>query len=362
MNIFSRWFKVKERQSSSEVIVNSATHVTTKELILLQQQAHKLDMSHRSYARSTSTGSHHSQFRGRGMDYQESRIYQAGDDIRNMDWRVTARAGKPHTKLYQEERERPVVLVVDFNPGMFFGSTKSLKSVLAAKAATLIAWSVAARGDRIGALIINDSHHELAPKTGKRGVLQLIRELVLHSNPTLALGLGIDQKTSGSQSEKSSHIRMNDELKRLRRLAKPGSLIFIISDFYDVDEETAEHLKQISRHNDIQAIQIVDPLEIAPPPPDRYAVTDGKSSGVVNTKSREGYDKYQQFFSLHHQKVEDLMRKQKIPLLQLSTQDDVLLALQRSFGNRKQRAPISGGGIINKSKNNIAPSKAAKVV
>lgn len=332
MILFSRWFKTQEQQKTTEKAVNSATHVTSKELILLQQQAHKLDMSRRSYARSSSTGSHHSQFRGRGMDYQESRIYQAGDDIRNMDWRITARAGKPHTKLYQEERERPVVLVIDFNPGMFFGSTKSLKSVLAAKAAALIAWSVAARGDRIGALIINSSHHELPPRTGKRGVLRLIRELVIHSDPHNGL----------EQSKLITHTRMNDELKRLRRLAKPGSLIFLISDFYDTDEETAAHLRQISRHNDIQAIKIVDPLELTPPPPGRYAVTDGENRGVVNTQSKKGHDKYQQFFTQHHQKTQDLMQQQKIPLLQLSTDEDMLLALQRSFGNSQQRPPIAG--------------------
>lgn len=330
MNFFSRWFNNQDKKSTIETVVNSATHVTTKELISLQQLAHKLDMSRRSYARSSSTGSHHSRFRGRGMDYQESRVYQAGDDIRNMDWRVTARAGKPHTKLYQEERERPVVFVVDFNPSMFFGSVNSLKSVLAAKVASLIAWSVAAKGDRIGGLIINSSHHELAPKTGKRGVLQLIRELVIHSDPENCL----------RASDTTKHTHMNDELKRLRRLAKPGSLVFLISDFYDIDEKTAAHLQQISRHNDIQAIQIVDPLELTPPPPDHYAVTDGKSSGVVNTKSNKGHDKYQQFFSQHHKKIQDLMLKQNIPLLQLSTADDVLLSLQRSFGNSKQRAPI----------------------
>ncbi len=336
MRFFNRWFKKEQDDLTTEVVVDSSTHVITKELIALQQQAHKLDMSRRSYARSTSTGTHLSQFRGRGMDYQESRIYQAGDDIRNMDWRVTARAGKPHTKLYQEERERPVVLVVDFNPGMFFGSINMLKSVLAAKAATLIAWSVASRGDRIGALILNSSHQELPPKTGKRGVLQLIRELVIHGDPEI----GLKQRTE-------SHISMNDELKRLRRLAKPGSLVFLISDFYDIDEETASHLRQISRHNDILAIQIVDPLELAPPPPERYTVTDGKSNGVLNTKSRKGHDKYQKFFSQHHQKIQQLMRKQNIPLLQISTADDLLLSLQKHFGNSKQRAPI------NSSKTNI---------
>ncbi len=336
MRFFNRWFKQDKNELPADIAVSSATHVITKDLILLQQKANKLDMSRRSYARSSSTGSHHSQFRGRCMDYQESRIYQAGDDIRNMDWRVTARAGKPHTKLYQEERERPVVLVVDFNPGMFFGSINMLKSVLAAKAATLIAWSVASRGDRIGALILNSSHQELPPKTGKRGVLQLIRELVIHGDPEI----GLKQRTE-------SHISMNDELKRLRRLAKPGSLVFLISDFYDIDEETASHLRQISRHNDILAIQIVDPLELAPPPPERYTVTDGKSNGVLNTKSRKGHDKYQKFFSQHHQKIQQLMRKQNIPLLQISTADDLLLSLQKHFGNSKQRAPI------NSSKTNI---------
>jgi hypothetical protein len=124
-------------------------------------------------------------------------------------------------------------------------------------------------------------------------------------------------------------------------LARPGSLVFLISDFYDIDNETGHHLQSLSRHNDIQAIQIVDPLELTPPPPDRYAVTDGISSGVLNTRSRKGRERYRDFFSKHHQHVHELMRSHNIPLIQLSTEDDVLLSLQRSFGNSKQRAPSS---------------------
>ena len=329
MSFFKDWFSTAIAEPVDSFPINPATHVTAKELIGLQQQAHKLDMSRRSYASSSNTGSHHSHFRGRGMDYQESRIYHAGDDIRNMDWRVTARAGQPHTKLYQEERERPVVLLVDFNPGMFFGSIKTFKSVLAAKAATLIAWAVASRGDRIGALIINSNHHELPPKTGKRGVLQLIRELVIQGDPVIGL-----QNTA-------THTPINDELKRLRRIARPGSLIFLISDFYDIDDETGQHLQSIARHNDIQAIQIVDPLELTPPPPERYAVTDGINNGILNTHSKKGRKIYQDFFSLHHQKVQQMMRTHNIPLLQLSTEEDVLLSLQRSFAGKIQRMPKS---------------------
>ena len=337
MSFFKRWFQSSEigpTEYSVGLAINAGTHVTASDLIGLQQQARKLDLGRRSYASASTTGSHRSRFRGRGMDYQESRLYQAGDDIRNMDWRVTARSGKPHTKLYQEERERPVVLLVDFNQGMFFGSVNALKSVVAAKTAALIAWTVACRGDRIGALLItegdeNQTHRELQPKMGKRGALQLIRELVIHSNP---------QKAMHSTSK---HTSLNDQLKRLRHLAHPGTLVFLISDFYNIDDETAQHLQRLSRHNDIQAIQIVDPLEMTPPPPERYSVTDGINTGILDTRTRKGRKRYQQFFNQHHQIVAELMRRHNIPLMQISTADDVLLTLQQSFGNTTRRASVA---------------------
>lgn len=331
MSFFKNFFQSTGSQSGTletnapESVLNPATHVTAQELIGLQQQARKLDLNRNAYASASTTGSHRSRFRGRGMDYQESRFYQAGDDIRNMDWRVTARSGKPHTKLYQEERERPVVLLVDFNPGMFFGSKQSLKSVVAARTAALIAWSVAARGDRIGALLINENHHELSPKMGKRGALQLIRELVNHSNPLKGL------------QAKHRPNSLNEELKRLRHVAKPGSLVFIISDFYEVNEETSQHLRRIAQHNDIQAIQIVDPLEIAPPPPNLYNVTDGKRTGLLNTRSKKVREQYAETFQQHHQKLKDIMQKNNVPLLQLSTTDNLLLKLQQNFGSAKPR-------------------------
>lgn len=352
MNAIKRWFQRKDTsaQSSktkSKAAINAGTHVSVEELIQLQQQARKIDMTRRSYAKASSTGTHHSRFRGRGMDYQESRIYQAGDDIRNMDWRVTARAGKPHTKLYQEERERPVVFLVDFNPGMFFGSTQSLKSVVAARTAALIAWAVANKGDRIGALIINQTHHELPPKMGKRGALQLIRELVNHSDPQKVFASSsLPSSAPSSATSLSKHENLNDELKRLRKIARPGSLVFLISDFYAINEDTAHHLRSLSRHCDIQAIQIVDPLEISPPPPDQYYITTGKNGdaekvALLNTRSKKGQEQYQSFFDQHHQQVKELMRQQKIPLFQLSTSDNLLLKIQQNLGQSRQRSSSS---------------------
>ncbi len=313
---------------SADALFNPATRVTLKELIGLQRLAQKLDLRHRQPARARLAGNHHSRFRGRGMDYQESRTYQPGDDIRNMDWRVTARAGRPHTKLFQEERERPVVLFLDLGPSLFFATRGALKSVIAARAATLLGWAAAARGDRIGALLFNGGHHELKPRRGQRGVLPLIHSLLEHTDPVK--GLAGTPHPGG----------LNDALTRLRRIVRPGSLVFLLSDFYGLDEETASHLLRLRAHNDLVAIQISDPLELAPPPPGRYGVTDGQHSGVLDTRSSAGRQGYEEFFQQHHQALRQALQKCVIPLVQLSTTDDVAAALQAQFGNHVVPAPL----------------------
>ena len=162
-------------------------HASSDELVRCRLQARDLRLDSRLSARSAITGVHASRFRGRGMDYQESRVYQSGDDIRSMDWRVTARTGRAHVKLYQEERERPVVVMVDLGPGMFFATRGAFKSVIAARAAALIGWAAIQNGDRIGALLFNGGHHEIRPQGGQRGVLRLIRELVTATDPGKAM-------------------------------------------------------------------------------------------------------------------------------------------------------------------------------
>ena len=148
-------------------------HVSSDELVQCRLQARDIRLDSRRPARSAITGGHSSRFRGRGMDYLESRAYQPGDDIRSMDWRVTARTSHAHVKLYQEERERPVVVMIDLGPGMFFATRGAFKSVIAARAAALIGWAAIQNGDRIGAFLFNGGHHELRPLGGQRGVCLL---------------------------------------------------------------------------------------------------------------------------------------------------------------------------------------------
>ncbi len=320
-----RWFSPKAAgvtaaaSAPADAALNPATRVTTEDLVELQRHAGKIDLTHARTAGSRLAGKHLSRFRGRGMDYQESRAYQAGDDVRSMDWRVTARAGAPHIKLYQEERERPVVLFLDLNPGMFFGSRGMLKSVAAARAAALIAWAAAAHGDRIGCMLFNGGHHDLQPRSGKNGVLRLIRQLVEHTDPRT--GLNAPAHSGG----------LNPALSRLRRVSRPGSLIVLLGDYYDIDDHSGDHLLRLRQHSDVVAIQIVDPLEEAAPLAARYGVTAGGTLGILDTRPASAQRAYEDYFSRHHQTVAATMRRCAIPLLRVSTVDDIASALQKYF-------------------------------
>lgn len=324
MDTPNRWFHFGRRAPdpavpSRSAVLNSATWATAQDLIDLQRHAGRIGLTHAGPVRARRAGDHLSRFRGRGMDYQESRGYQAGDDIRSMDWRVTARTGNPHVKVYQEERERPVVVFVDLNPGMFFATQGMLKSVLAARAAALIAWAALAHGDRVGAMLFNGGHSDLQPRGGKHGVLRLIRELVAHTDPRI----GIDAPAHDGG--------LNTALGRLRRVARPGSLVVLISDFYGIDDDSARHLSWLRRHNDVVALQIVDAIEEGPPPSGRYGVDTPGGRAVLDTGSRAARLAYVDYFGRHHEQVRVALRRHAIPLLRLSTGGDLVGALRWQF-------------------------------
>ncbi|MCP4488558.1 MAG: DUF58 domain-containing protein [Gammaproteobacteria bacterium] len=270
-------------------------------------------------------GSCLSAFRGRGMEFHESRLYQPGDDIRAIDWRVTARSGKTHTKVYREERERPVLLWVDLQQSMFFGTRNCYKSVLASKLAALMAWSSVQHGDRLGGLIFSEQEHiEARPKRGKAAALHFIRQLVAHSawsndRPTQAI-----EGSTGLQA-----------LNRLRQVTRPGSLIVLISDFRFLDETCRMHLAQLARHNDVVLLFTHDPLEQNLPPSGYYRLTDGVNELAIDSANRASRGQYQQRFSQHHQMIEQLCNQLQLFLIDISTADDMLESLQVGLGLRR---------------------------
>ncbi|MEA3291163.1 MAG: DUF58 domain-containing protein, partial [Pseudomonadota bacterium] len=241
--------------------------------------------------------------------------------------RVTARAGHPYVKLYQQERERPVVLLLDLNPGMFFGTRGAFKSVVGARIAALIGWAATASGDRVGAQLFNGGHREIQPRGGRPGALRLIRSLVQATD-----------LERGMQAAPHPDA-LNGALQRLRRVARPGSLVFVISDFYVIDDETRKHLLRLRRHADAIAVQVVDPLELAAPPPGRYGITDGAEKGILDTRVRLEQAAYSQWFTRHHEQVRRLMQSVAIPLLQISTTDDVASVLRVFLANPHRANP-----------------------
>ena len=304
--------------------------VSADELIRLRLLADKLSLPGQRRSASQQGGPQHSRFRGRGIDYQESRGYQPGDDIRTMDWRVTARTGKPHTKVYQEERERPILLLVDCNPSMDFGSRQNLKKVVAARLAALLAWTAVRNGDRVGAFLFGAfGHHELPPRGGRHSVLKLIKELVIAYQTKQQLADG--------------YCDLATVLRSLRRVIRPGSLVFIISDFYHTSDDVDRHLLFLRRHNDLAACQILDPLEQTPPPPGLYGVSDGIHKRYLDTRSESKRRLYQHIFTERQDHLLKLSQRLAMPLLQLATNGDLLKDLQQglSLSSKNKSAPIA---------------------
>lgn len=310
------------RNQSTKPVINGGDTVTVsmESLISRRHDALKLPLNP-GKIKARLSGNYLSAFKGRGMEFDEVRGYQLGDDIRNIDWKVTARSGKPQTKLFREERERSVLFMLDLRPSMFFATRGAFKSVIAAHITSLMAWSANQHGDRVGGLIFsNQKHLELRPKRGKQAVLQLIKQVTDHP---------------GWQHDKETYNQpetMTRTLSRLRKVTKPGSLVFMLSDFRQMDDQAFSHLSQLSCHNDIILIFIYDQLESQLPPPGIYPITDGTQNQQLNTLSGARRQHYHHQFEARLEHLKQLCLQYKMHLLTCSTQQDIMTTLQKELG------------------------------
>jgi uncharacterized protein (DUF58 family) len=270
-----------------------------KSISMLKRRRHQIQ--------SGQSGEYVSRFKGRGMEFDETRIYQPGDDIRSIDWRVTARSEKTHTKIYREERERPVFISVDYRPAMLFATRGVFKSVQAAKIAALLAWSAQENGDRIGGQIFTEHGcQEIKPKGGKHAVLQFLNALV--------------QPDSSSEP----NISLEDVLTRLIKHTRPGSLIYVISDFRGLTDSAELHLSKLGRHCEVVLIHIYDPLESQLPSQGQFRFTDTLRDIIVDSSDKKRLERYQQRFQQQQLHLQTLTKKWRMTLLQCSTNDDPL--------------------------------------
>ena len=274
---------------------------------------------------SLQTGAYVSHFKGRGMEFDESRPYQPGDDPRSIDWRVTARSSEAYTKLFREERERPVLIMTDLRTNMHFATQGCFKSVNGARAAALLGWAAHHRGDRLGGLVFGDTRHrELRPRLGRQAALRYIHEIVTHPDWTTNIDHGlVDEEPPLTQA-----------MAMLRRVAHPGSLVIIISDFIGLSRAAQSYLTGIARHNEVLAVFLSDPLERKLPPPGRYRLVSHDEEMAIDTYAKGARTDYREAFEERVQMLEAFCHRYGIHLMPLSTDEDPIRSLQQALGKR----------------------------
>jgi uncharacterized protein (DUF58 family) len=265
--------------------------------------------SHRS-VKSVTFGGHQSFFRGQGLELDSVREYVPGDDIRNIDWRVTARTGSPHLKLFKEERERNIVICIDKNATMQFGTRNTFKSVQAARIMALLGWGAIARQDRIGACFFGDvpgGVQFFAPKRTKRSFCSLLQMLT-------------------QKSSEQHQISLEKPFQQIFPLVHTGSLVYVISDFMEIDQSAAYEvsLASLSKKCDVVFICVNDPADQSIYPVGTIGFRSSPSQKIyVNTESLAGRKAYADLWRQHEEHLQRISSRYKIPVLKLTTQSDV---------------------------------------
>jgi uncharacterized protein (DUF58 family) len=305
---------------SDHATTRSPARIELAELINLKAAGESITLTSLRI-QAASAGGHLSRFKGRGVEFDESRPYEEGDDLRTIDWRVTARTGKPYTKVFREERDRPVIVWLDLRMPMLFATHGAFKAVRASQTAALIAWSSVAHGDRLGGLVFSEGEHlELRPKLGRSAALRFFRAL--------------------AEPERWDHeaTRADDDgeraLLRLTRVARPGSLVFMLSDFRNLGPSAERHIRQLARHCEVFLVHFYDPIERELPPPGRYRVTAAGRTFAIETDSAAARQRYGDQFAERRGRFAALARAPSIYLLECSTTDDPRAVLAQRFNSR----------------------------
>jgi uncharacterized protein (DUF58 family) len=295
-----------------------------KELVALQHRASGFSLLPKQPVHSILSGRHSSRLRGRGLNFEELRHYRAGDDIRTMDWKVSNRTRKPHVRVYTEERERPVLLLVDQRISMFFGSQVKMKSVIAAELAALAAWRVLSVGDRVGALVFNDTQIvETRPHRSRKTVMQILHNV-----------LTLNHKLSAEYPDAQNNAQLNFVLRESERLSSHDYLIVIISDLSGWDEETVKRIKRLGRHNDVMASLVFDPLEKTLPDSSQLVLSDGDMQIQVDSGRAGLGQQYTEHFVSGVERLQSELSKHGIPVIPMNTTETVLSQVRKAIGER----------------------------
>ncbi len=331
---------VKNRQKYRDINGSDRTptpgvYVSLQDLIRLQYQASGFSFLPRQPVHSLLSGRHGSRLRGRGLDFEELRQYRPGDDIRSLDWKATKRTRQPYVRVYSEERERPVLLLVDQRVAMFFGSKVNMKSVTAAEAAALAAWRVVSVGDRVGAIIFNDSEIiEIKPQRSRKTVIQILQHIVRQNR-----ALGLDRDIEAKKD------MLDQALARARQLAGHDYLTCVISDFFGLNDKSLHLAKLLCRHNDLILLPVYDQLAGELPPNATLVVSDGHRQILLDTRDKHLQKRFPEFLQARHKTLTDNLAKFGVPILPLHTSAPVVDQVRETLGyvlGEKPRVKAAG--------------------
>lgn len=300
--------------------MSARTTVTLDDLVRLRADARGFSFLPKQPVESLLAGRHASRLRGRGLTFEELRHYHPGDDVRTIDWRATARRGEAHVRVYDEERERPVLAVVDQRFPMFFGSRRAMKSVVAAELAALAAWRTLAVGDRIGGMVFNESEiREIRPHRSANRALGFLNEVV-----RLNRLLASDEPASGN-------LGLNEALEAARRVAKHDHLVVLISDFDGADDRTRHIATEIAGHNDLLVILVYDPLGITLRGRTGMRASDRGEERAIPPGA--AFSKaFREAFERQLIEWRGIFRALRVPVLPVSTAEPVVDQLRGLFG------------------------------
>lgn len=292
------------------------------DLARLEYKARGFSFLPRQPMQSLLAGRYASRLRGRGLNFEEIREYLPGDDIRNMDWKVTARLRKPHVRVYTEERDRPLLLVVDQRLSMFFGSRRNMNSVTAAEIAAIGAWRSLGQGDRVGGIVFNDERlMEFKPHRSRIAVLRLLGAV---SKMNLEL--------RADSPRKPNRDMLMQALGRAIQLARHDYLVCVISTFWGADDREYQRMKRLAAHNDVIAAHIYDEAQLHLPAAGKIVISDGDLQFELDTdqdKSRRGLADY---FESRTRQIKESLRKIGVPTLLISNAKDSAAQLRSQLG------------------------------
>jgi uncharacterized protein (DUF58 family) len=282
----------------------------------LLKKVRKIEIKTRGLSRHLFSGEYHSAFKGRGMSFSEVRDYQYGDDVRNIDWNVTARTGTPHVKIFEEERELTVMLLIDMSPSSFFGTVNQLKNEIITEICAVLAFSAINNNDKVGvAFFANEVELFIPPKKGKQHILRIIRELI-----------NFEPKGKGTE--------IGATLEYFNNLVKKRSICFIISDFLSMEYEQA--LRVAARRHDVIGVNIIDPREENLPDVGLIRAQDAESGAIrwIDTSSHRLREEYARWHQNHLDYFTQTFRKSGASVVHIRTNESYVDALHQFFQQR----------------------------